>query len=83
MSEPEVLAAPDPMVTAMVDAMMAHPAANGAADYVRVSRAFVALLTEFMAPQMADVCQRMQDDFARELRDAIREARRPRLNVVS
>lgn len=83
MSEVEILSPVDPMVTAIVDATMAHPLENGAADYERVRRAFVSILTEFIAPQMADVCQRMQDDFASELRVSIGEARRPKLNVVS
>lgn len=73
----------DPMVSGFVEVMMAQPLPSGAADYDRVRGAFIALLTEFMAPQPAEICQRMQDQFARDLRSSIRAARMPKLNVVS
>ena len=79
---PAIVPLPDPMVSGFVEVMMAHPLPSGAADYERVARSLVVILSEMMAPQSADVCQKMQDDFARELRAAIRDARMPKMRVV-
>lgn len=74
----------DPLVDEFVAVMMSPDfvQASGAADYDRVRAAFVAILTEFIAPQGADVCQRMQDALASELRASVRAARMPKMRLV-
>lgn len=62
---------PDPLIDAIVAAMMAHAAPKGTVEYPHVAAAFIKLLAEMLGPQPTKVQQAMMKEFQENLRTAV------------
>lgn len=62
---------PDPLIEAIVEAMLLHAAPGGAVDYPRAAAAFAQLLAEMIGPQLPQVRNAMMHEFSANLAKAV------------
>jgi hypothetical protein len=72
--EPAAEPSPEPLLAAVIEALMTHAAPGGAVEYPRAASVFVALLAEMIGQQSHALRDQMMAEFTLQLRSAVHVA---------